>query len=154
MADNSKLTEEERAEIREQFSQIDTSGNGFIDLKELKDALDSVGYKLPQWKIRCMMDEYYDGSSSKHGRGVNGNMNGDSRKNGISLTEFEELCASLKAQQVKLCLLQPTSVHCRVSGQQESTVNGNMDGDSRKNGISLTEFEELCASLKAQQVPI
>ncbi|KAJ2941033.1 hypothetical protein O0L34_g13165 [Tuta absoluta] len=109
MADNSKLTEEERAEIREQFSQIDTSGNGFIDLKELKDALDSVGYKLPQWKIRCMMDEYYDGSSSKHGRGVNGNMNGDSRKNGISLTEFEELCANLKAQQVSSTFKQAVS---------------------------------------------
>lgn len=32
--------------------QLDTSGNGFIDLKELKDALDSVGYKIPQWKVR------------------------------------------------------------------------------------------------------
>ncbi|CAH0764800.1 unnamed protein product [Diatraea saccharalis] len=108
MADNTKLTDEERTEIREQFSQIDTSGNGYIDLKELKDALDSVGYKIPQWKVRCMIEEYYD-NGSKHGRGVNGNVNGDARKNGISLTEFEELCANLKAQQVASTFKQAVS---------------------------------------------
>ncbi|KAL0859521.1 hypothetical protein ABMA27_010676 [Loxostege sticticalis] len=107
MADNSKLTDEERAEIREQFSQIDTSGNGYIDLKELKDALDSVGYKIPQWKVRCMIEEYDNGS--KHGRGVNGNVNGDARKNGLSLSEFEELCANLKAQQVASTFKQAVS---------------------------------------------
>lgn len=31
--------------------QLDKSGNGLIDLKELKDALDGVGYKIPQWKV-------------------------------------------------------------------------------------------------------
>lgn len=46
-----------------------------------------------------MIEEYYD-NGGKSGRGVNGSMNGDARKNGISLTEFEELCANLKAQQV------------------------------------------------------
>ncbi|XP_053618782.1 plastin-2 [Plodia interpunctella] len=109
MADNSKLTDEERNEIREQFSQLDTSGNGYIDLKELRDALDSVGYKIPQWKVRCMIEEYYDNGSSKHGRGVNGSVNGDARKNGISLNEFEELCANLKAQQVASTFKQAVS---------------------------------------------
>ncbi|XP_049881769.1 plastin-3 isoform X2 [Pectinophora gossypiella] len=90
-------------------TQIDSSGNGFIDLKELKDALDSVGYKIPQWKVRCMIEEYYDNGSSKHGRGVNGNVNGDARKNGISLAEFEELCANLKAQQVASTFKQAVS---------------------------------------------
>ncbi|XP_063370266.1 plastin-2 [Cydia amplana] len=108
MADNTKLTDEERAEIREQFSQLDTSGNGYIDLKELKDALDSVGYKIPQWKVRCMIEEYYD-NGPKHGRGVNGSMNGDARKNGMSLSEFEELCANLKAQQVSSTFKQAVS---------------------------------------------
>lgn len=108
MADNSKLTDEELADIREQFSQLDTSGNGYIDLKELKDALDSVGYKIPQWKVRCMIEEYYD-NGGKSGRGVNGSMNGDARKNGISLTEFEELCANLKAQQVSSTFKQAVS---------------------------------------------
>lgn len=45
-----------------------------------------------------MIEEYYDNGHNK--RGVNGSMNGDARKNGISLPEFEELCANLKAQQV------------------------------------------------------
>ncbi|KAI8425670.1 hypothetical protein MSG28_011481 [Choristoneura fumiferana] len=87
---------------------LDTSGNGYIDLKELKDALDGVGYKIPQWKVRCMIEEYYD-NGPKHGRGVNGNVNGDSRKNGITLTEFEELCANLKAQQVSSTFKQAVS---------------------------------------------
>ncbi|XP_032524883.2 plastin-2 [Danaus plexippus] len=108
MADNSKLTDEELSEIREQFAQLDTSGNGYIDLKELKDALDSVGYKIPQWKVRCMIEEYYD-NGAKSGRGVNGSMNGDAKKNGISLAEFEELCANLKAQQVSSTFKQAVS---------------------------------------------
>ena len=45
-----------------------------------------------------MIEEYYDNGNNK--RGVNGSMNGDARKNAISLTEFEELIANLKAQQV------------------------------------------------------
>ncbi|KAG7296972.1 hypothetical protein JYU34_019887, partial [Plutella xylostella] len=100
MSDNAKLTEEERAEIREQFAQIDTSGNGYIDLKELKEALDSVGYKIPQWKVRCMIEEYNDSGSRRARNAVNGNVNGDATSNnGISLHEFEELCANLKQQQ-------------------------------------------------------
>ncbi|CAB3233164.1 unnamed protein product [Arctia plantaginis] len=107
MADNLKLTDEERTEIKEQFEQLDTNGSGYLDLKELKDALDSVGYKIPQWKVRCMIEEYYDNGNSK--RGVNGSLNGDARKNAISLTEFEELCANLKAQQVSSTFKQAVS---------------------------------------------
>ncbi|CAH4032720.1 plastin-2 [Pieris brassicae] len=107
MADNTKLTDEERAEIREQFSQLDKSGNGYIDMKELKDALDGVGYKIPQWKVRCMIEEYYD-NGSKHGR-ANGSVNGDSKKNGMTLLEFEELCGNLKAQQVASTFKQAVS---------------------------------------------
>ncbi|XP_022837104.1 plastin-2 isoform X1 [Spodoptera litura] len=106
MADNSKLTDEERTEIREQFEQLDTNSSGYIDLKELKEALDSVGYKIPQWKVRCMIEEYYDNGNK---RGVNGSMNGDAKKNAISLTEFEELCANLKAQQVSSTFKQAVS---------------------------------------------
>lgn len=47
-----------------------------------------------------MIEEYND-NGRKAGR-VNGSMNGDLRKNGISLSEFEELCANLKAQQVSI----------------------------------------------------
>ncbi|KAJ8705274.1 hypothetical protein PYW07_011101 [Mythimna separata] len=107
MTDNSKLTDEERTEIREQFEQLDTNSSGYIDLKELKEALDSVGYKIPQWKVRCMIEEYYDNGNNK--RGVNGSMNGDARKNGISLSEFEELIANLKAQQVSSTFKQAVS---------------------------------------------
>ncbi|XP_026317022.1 plastin-2 [Hyposmocoma kahamanoa] len=108
MSSDSKLTDEERAEIKEQFSQLDTSGNGYIDLKELKDALDSVGYKIPQWKVRCMIEEYFDNGHNNR-RGVNGSVNGDARKNGITLPEFEDLCANLKAQQVSSTFKQAVS---------------------------------------------
>ncbi|KAF9798278.1 hypothetical protein SFRURICE_012875 [Spodoptera frugiperda] len=86
--------------------KLDTNSSGYIDLKELKEALDSVGYKIPQWKVRCMIEEYYDNGNK---RGVNGSMNGDARKNAISLTEFEELCANLKAQQVSSTFKQAVS---------------------------------------------
>ncbi|PZC74332.1 hypothetical protein B5X24_HaOG207966 [Helicoverpa armigera] len=57
--------------------------------------------------VRCMIEEYYDNGNNK--RGVNGSMNGDARKNGISLGEFEELCANLKAQQVSSTFKQAVS---------------------------------------------
>jgi plastin-3 len=40
--------------------QIDKNGDGYIDLSELKEALDGCGFKLPGWKVRQMIEEYDD----------------------------------------------------------------------------------------------
>jgi Ca2+-binding EF-hand superfamily protein len=37
--------------------QIDRNGNGYIEVAELKNALDIVGFKFPQWKVRQMAEE-------------------------------------------------------------------------------------------------
>ena len=50
------------------FLQIDRDGSGFIDLAELKSALDVCGFKIPQWKVRQMIDEY-DRDQSGAGKG-------------------------------------------------------------------------------------
>jgi plastin-3 len=38
--------------------QIDKNGDGYIDLSELKEALDGCGFKLPAWKVRQLIEEY------------------------------------------------------------------------------------------------
>ena len=40
------------------YFQIDKDGNGYIDIHELKEALDVVGFKVPQWRVRQMVEEY------------------------------------------------------------------------------------------------
>ena len=55
------LTEEEIEEIREAFSMFDTQGNGTIDPKELKAAMNSLGFekKSPTvYEMICELEEY------------------------------------------------------------------------------------------------
>ena len=60
-----------------------------MDLSELKSALDVVGLKLPQWKVRQMIEEMErKRSMDKRGR--------------LDYNEFEQLCSDLKAQDVAL----------------------------------------------------
>lgn len=46
--------------------QIDKNGDGYIDLSELKEALDVCGFKLPGWKVRQMIEEYDDKRKIEH----------------------------------------------------------------------------------------
>ena len=57
--------------------QIDKDKSGFIDFSELKDALDQVGFKLPGWQVRQLMEEA-DRSSGDH-----------KQRSKLSLEEFE-----------------------------------------------------------------
>ncbi|KAK5639053.1 hypothetical protein RI129_011545 [Pyrocoelia pectoralis] len=82
-----KLTNEERIEIKEQFTAIDKNNDGFIDLKELKDALDVCGFKIPGWKVRQMEEDF----KQKKGPMADGK---------LSYDEFEKLCNDLKASEV------------------------------------------------------
>ena len=52
------LTEDEKEELKEQFSTIDKDESGFIELGELKEALDLAGFKVPGWRVRDMIDKY------------------------------------------------------------------------------------------------
>ena len=48
--------------------QIDRDGSGYIELSELKQALDVCGFKIPQYKVRQMIDEV-DRDQSGPGKG-------------------------------------------------------------------------------------
>lgn len=68
--------------------QIDKNNDGFIDLKELKEALDICGFKIPGWQIRQMVEDF---KSNKRTVSDNGR---------LSYEEFETLCSDLKASEV------------------------------------------------------
>jgi plastin-3 len=41
--------------------QSDTNTDGFIDLREMKDALDGCGFKIPLWRVLSKRSNYaYD----------------------------------------------------------------------------------------------
>lgn len=67
------------------YFQIDTNGDGFIDLKELREALDVCGFKIPGYKVRQIEDEL------KTKQCNNGKM---------SYGDFEALCEELKANEI------------------------------------------------------
>ncbi|KAK8394116.1 hypothetical protein O3P69_006362 [Scylla paramamosain] len=81
------FNEDQIEELCETFNTIDRDGNGFIDLSELKKALDVVGFKLPQWEVRKMIEDW-DRDTKGPGKGK------------LSFQEFQNMCAGLKAQDV------------------------------------------------------
>ena len=56
-------------------------------MKDLKDALDQVGFKLPGYQVRLMIDEF----GSKQKLKTPGKLN---------YNEFEQMCIDLKAKEV------------------------------------------------------
>jgi plastin-3 len=67
--------------------QIDSNNDGYIEMKELKEALDQVGFKIPGYQVRLMIDEYTNKQRMTH-------------KDKLSYNEFEALCVDLKSKDV------------------------------------------------------
>ncbi len=87
--------------------QIDKDGSGHIELAELKEALDLCGFKIPQWKVRQMIDEY-DLDKSGPGKGK------------MSFTEFQSVRKNTNGNLIHDSLSKYTcskicTVHTRVS---------------------------------------
>ena len=51
----SGLTEDEIEDLKEAFSMLDTNGNGFIKIEDLKSAINTLGFGN---KIRNLFDAY------------------------------------------------------------------------------------------------
>ncbi|XP_066906490.1 plastin-2 [Halyomorpha halys] len=122
---NHKMSGNEMEELREQFTAIDTNGDGFIELSELKTALELCGFKLPGYQVRKMIEDY-DGRK-KDGR--------------ISFPEFEKLCTDLKANEV-------ASTFKQVVSKKENleTFRGMSDASSEGTTHSVRLEEQLAFS--------
>ncbi|XP_071440139.1 plastin-2 isoform X1 [Hetaerina americana] len=123
-----KLSAEEKAELKEQFTEIDKNGDGYIDLSELKTALDVCGFKLPGWQVRQMIEEYDDKRKTQHqGR--------------LSFEEFEKLCSDLKAKEVG-------STFKKVVSKKENleTLGGMSNASSEGTTHSVRLEEQLAFS--------
>lgn len=59
-------------------SQVDRDGSGYIELAELKQALDLCGFKIPSYEVRRMIE---DVDRDQHGPG----------KGRLSFDEFEHV---------------------------------------------------------------
>lgn len=81
------LSNEEREEIRERFISIDKNGDGYIDLKELRDALEVCGIRIAGYQSRKIEEEFKNSNRAK----ISGKM---------TLDEFEKLCCDIKANDV------------------------------------------------------
>ncbi|XP_066997447.1 plastin-2 [Anabrus simplex] len=123
-----KLSDEERAELQEQFTAIDKNGDGFIDLSELKEALDVCGFKVAGWEVRKMIAEFDDKRQTQH-------------EGKLSFNEFEQLCSELKANEV-------ASTFKKVVSKKENleTLGGMSDASSEGTTHSVRLEEQLAFS--------
>ncbi|GFG38579.1 hypothetical protein Cfor_01632 [Coptotermes formosanus] len=107
---------------------IDKNGDGYIDLSELKEALDGAGFKLPGWKVRQLIEEYDDKRQIQH-------------RGRLSFDEFEKMCLELKSNEV-------ASKFKQVVSKKENleTLGGMSDASSEGTTHSVRLEEQLAFS--------
>nr|CAD7397469.1 unnamed protein product [Timema poppensis] len=123
-----KLSDDELQELKDQFLAIDKNGDGYIDLSELKEALDICGFKLPGWKVRKMIEDYDNKRQITH-------------RGRLSFEEFETLCGELKGNEV-------ASTFKQVVSKKENleTLGGMSDASSEGTTHSVRLEEQLAFS--------
>lgn len=127
-SDIGKMSLDEKQELQETFTTIDKNGDGYIDLSELRTALDLCGFKLPGWKVRKMIEDYDDKRQTQHqGR--------------LSFAEFEKLCTELKAGEVGSTFKQVVS-----KKENLETLGGMSDASSEGTTHSVRLEEQLAFS--------
>ncbi|KAK9498028.1 hypothetical protein O3M35_003913 [Rhynocoris fuscipes] len=122
-----KMSVDEKEELREQFTNMDKNGDGYIDLSELKTALELCGFKLPGWRVRRMIEDY-DSASTQH-QGM------------LSFEEFEKLCTDLKNSEVGSTFKQVVS-----KKENLETLGGMSDASSEGTTHSVRLEEQLAFS--------
>ncbi|XP_037938775.1 plastin-3 isoform X2 [Teleopsis dalmanni] len=120
------LSADEKAEILEKFIEIDANKDGFIDLSELKDALDQVGFKLPGYQVREMIEEFRNKQRTAH-------------QGKLNLEEFENLCLDLKSKDVA------STFKTVVSKKENLETLGGMSSISSEGTTHSVRLEEQLA---------
>ncbi|WAR02402.1 PLSL-like protein [Mya arenaria] len=101
------LEQDQIDELREQFDSLDADGNGTIELEEIGRALELAGLKIPQYKVRKIIDDF------------------DKNKDGkIDMNEFRTLYSKLK-KETDVSHIFKKSVSSRTDVQQHT---GSSDG--------------------------
>ncbi|CAI6376926.1 unnamed protein product [Macrosiphum euphorbiae] len=114
-------------ELKEQFSKIDTNGDGAIDLSELQQALYLCGFKLPAWRVRKIIEDY-DGKRTE-------------TKGKLVISEFKKLCSDLKAGEIASSFKQVVS-----KKENLETLGGMSDASSDGTTHSVRLEEQLAFS--------
>jgi len=113
------LTDDEKGELKEQFCVLDKEESGFIQLNELKDALDLAGFKVPGWRVRDMIDKIDRETTNCPGAIVG------QRK--LSYGEFEHLCCELKSKEVSQSFKQAVTKKDNIKthgGMSQASADG------------------------------
>lgn len=120
------LSIDEKAEIKEKFTELDANKDGFIDLIELKDALNQVGFKLAGYQVREMIDEFKSKQRTAH-------------QGKLNLEEFETLCLDLKSKDVA------STFKAVVSKKENLETLGGMSSISSEGTTHSVRLEEQLA---------
>jgi plastin-3 len=122
------MNPDERAALQEQFVAIVKNGDGYVDLSELKEALDGCGFKLPGWKVLQMIEEYDDKRQMQH-------------RGRLSFYEFEKLCLELESNEVANKIKQ-----VMLKKENLETLGGMSDASSEDTTHSVRLEEQLAFS--------
>lgn len=105
---------------------MDANKDGFIDLHELKDALNQVGFKLAGYQVREMIDEFKNKQRTTH-------------QGKLNLEEFETLCLDLKSKDVA------STFKTVVSKKENLETLGGMSSISSEGTTHSVRLEEQLA---------
>ncbi|KAI9589170.1 plastin-3 isoform X2 [Glossina fuscipes] len=125
MADVAHLKEYKET-LKELIPEIDTNKDGFIDLTELKEALDLVGFKLAGYQVREMIEEFQNKQRTSH-------------QGKLNLEEFENLCLDLKSKDVA------STFKTVVSKKENLETLGGMSSISSEGTTHSVRLEEQLA---------
>ncbi|KAM7348647.1 plastin-2 fimbrin isoform 1-T1 [Cochliomyia hominivorax] len=121
-----QVMEEYKQTLDELIPTIDANKDGFIDLSELKEALDQVGFKLPGYQVREMIDEFQNKQRTSH-------------QGKLNLEEFENLCLDLKSKDVA------STFKTVVSKKENLETLGGMSSISSEGTTHSVRLEEQLA---------
>uniref|UniRef100_A0A1B0GAB2 Ca2+-binding actin-bundling protein n=1 Tax=Glossina morsitans morsitans TaxID=37546 RepID=A0A1B0GAB2_GLOMM len=125
MADVAHLKEYKET-LKELIPEIDANKDGFIDLTELKEALDLVGFKLAGYQVREMIEEFQNKQRTSH-------------QGKLNLEEFENLCLDLKSKDVA------STFKTVVSKKENLETLGGMSSISSEGTTHSVRLEEQLA---------